>query len=126
MATDVRLEDIDFEGIEQRHRDAMLKLILTWGTMDGALGMMLAKIAGKPLVDMAELISRANGSTRFAEMRKILKETPGAENAVAKLKKYKKQYEKFSTVRNAIAHSHCAGVLTKDREYLVFAAFEKV
>jgi hypothetical protein len=35
--------------LEQRHRDAMLDLVLAWGSLDGALGMLLASVQGKPL-----------------------------------------------------------------------------
>jgi hypothetical protein len=40
--------DID-PDLEQRHRDAMLDLVLAWGTLDGALGMALARLLGKPV-----------------------------------------------------------------------------
>lgn len=42
------------------------------------------------------------------------------------LKKHKKSYERFSKARNLIAHSHCAGIWMRDREYVVFATYEKV
>ena len=42
------------------------------------------------------------------------------------MKKHKRDYERHSGVRNRIAHSHCAGVWARDRDFIVFAAFEKV
>jgi len=36
---------LDFE---QRHRDAMLDLVLAWGSLDGALGMLLSCVLGIP------------------------------------------------------------------------------
>lgn len=119
-------EDIDREGIQQRHRDVMLDLILTWGSLDGALGIMLSRITGQPLVETAQQFLKSNGSTRFHEMRKAIKAVPGGEGAASKLKKYKKKYEEYADVRNAIAHSHCAGTWKKDHNFLAFAAFEPV
>lgn len=118
-------EDIECE-LEQRHRDAMLDLVLAWGSLDGALGMMLSRTIGIPLIDGAELIGKMPASARFAQMRKLMLANPGGAEAARTLKKHKRSYERYSTPRNFVAHSHCAGVWTKDRDYVVFATFEKV
>jgi hypothetical protein len=49
-----REEDIVRE-LEQRHRDAMLDLVLAWGELDGALGMLLSVASGTPMADGAEM-----------------------------------------------------------------------
>jgi hypothetical protein len=53
----------------------------------------------------------------------ILRKAP---DAARMIKKHKKNYEHHSRPRNRIAHSHCAGVWTRDREFIVFQTFEKV
>ena len=35
--------------LEQRHRDAMLDLVLAWGALEGALGVLLSCARGLPL-----------------------------------------------------------------------------
>ena len=109
--------------LEQRHRDAMLDLILAWGSLDGALGMFLSRLLGKPFDQGAELIGRASGSVRLAAARIILRNAPDAARII---KKHKKDYERLSRLRNRIAHSHCAGLWTRDRDYIVFQSFERV
>ena len=52
--------------------------------------------------------------------------SPGGADAAHTVKKHKKDYELHSFPRNRIAHSHCVGVWTQDRNFIVFAAFEKV
>lgn len=111
--------------LEQRHRDAMLDLVFAWGTMDGALGMLLSRVLGVPIVEGAELIGKLRGSAKLEKVRKALRNVPGGADAARIMKKHKKDYERHSGVRNRIAHSHCAGVWTRDRDFIVFAVFEK-
>ena len=111
--------------LEQRHRDAMLDLVLTWGTLDGALGMLLSRVLGVPFDQGAELMSKMPSSARMAEVRKVLRNAPGGADAARIVKKHKKNYERYSFARNRIAHSHCAGVWTRDQDYIVFAPFKK-
>jgi hypothetical protein len=114
--------DIDLV-LEQRHRDAMLDLVLAWGSLDGALGMLLSRLLEKPFDQGAELIGRASSSLRLAAARIILRNAPEAARII---KRHKNNYERHSRPRNRIAHSHCAGVWTRDREFIVFQVFEKV
>jgi len=111
--------------IENKHRKAMLDLVLAWGSLDGALGMLLSRFLGVPMHLGAEEFGKRPGSAKFAEMIKLLRETEGAEKLVKLLRKSKKEYEKFSTPRDRIAHSHCAGIWTKDDDYVVFATFDR-
>ena len=48
--------------LEQRHRDAMLDLVLAWGSLDGALGMLLSRVLGVPLDQGAKLIGKLPNS----------------------------------------------------------------
>ena len=112
--------------LEQRHRDAMLDLVLAWGSLDGALGMLLSCVLGLPLDQGAELIGKLPGSARLAKVRKALQNVPGGADAARILKRHKKNYERHSIPRNRIAHSRCVGVWTRDRNYIVFTTFEKV
>lgn len=123
--TDIDPDDIQPQ-LDQRHRDAMLDLILAWGELDGALGMFLSRVLGLPLVQGAELIGRESGSAKLAKAVQILRDAPNAEGATSFLRKHKKMYERFSKPRNRIAHSNCIGVWPQDRKFVVFAVFEKV
>jgi hypothetical protein len=104
--------------LEERHRAAMLDLILMWGTLDGALGMLLSTMEDLPYSHGADMYGDLPSSTKFARMRKVLKRSsePAAAKASKKLKSYKKTYERCSDIRNFIAHSHCPGIWTIDRD----------
>ena len=104
----------------------MLELVLAWGSLTGALGMLLSRVLGVPFDQGAELIGRRPDSAKLAEVVKVLRNAPGGADAARIVKKHKKNYERHSIARNHIAHSHCAGVWTRDRDFIVFAAFEKV
>ena len=112
--------------LEQRHRDAMLDLVLAWGELDGALGILLSGVRGLPLDQGAELIGRLPSSAKLAEVCKVLWNAPGGADAARIMKKHKKNYELHSRPRNRIAHSHCVDVWTQDRNFIVFATFKKV
>jgi len=116
----------DVKQLQQRHRDAMLDLILAWGSLDGALGMMLARVMGIPMVEGAELVSGMPATARFAHMRRLLLKSATGADAAAMLKKHKKSYEQLAPMRNMIAHSHCAGFWTKYPDYVVFLTYQKV
>lgn len=108
------------------HRDAMLDLVLAWGTLDGVLGMLLAKFLNLPLHEAADQIGKQNGSAKLAEVIKIVSQAEAGEKFAKLLRKHKKTYEKYSKERNKIAHGHCAGYLLCDENYIVFAVFERV
>jgi hypothetical protein len=112
--------------LEQRHRDAMLDLVLAWGSLDGALGMLLSCVQGLPLDQGAEQIGKRSSSAKLEEVCKVLQNTPGGVDAARILKKHKKNYERYSRTRNRIAHSRCEGVWTRNRDFIVFMVFEKV
>ena len=130
MAKPVRIAQDQLDNIaeniaplEERHRAAMLHLILTWGTLDGALGMLLSTMEDLPYSHGADMYGDLPSSTKFARMRQVLKRSsaPAAANASKKLKSYKKTYERCSDIRNFIAHSHCPGIWTIDRDIILFA-----
>ncbi len=104
----------------------MLDLVLAWGTMDGALGMLLSRVLGVPIVQGAEIIGKLRGSAKLEEVRKALRNAPGGADAARIVKRHKKHYERHSFPRNRIAHSRCVGVWTVNQDFIVFAAFEKV
>ena len=108
------------------HREAMLDLVLAWGTLDGALAMLLAHVMGLPYHEAADTIGKQNGSGKLAEMIRLIKQRDSAEDAAKFLKKHIKLYERHSKSRNKIAHGHCAGYLLADENYVVFAIFERV
>ncbi len=112
--------------LERRHRDVMLDLILAWGELDGALGMFLSRVLGVSFVQGAELIGRVSGSAKLAEVVKIIRDVPNGADAARNLRKHKKNYERYSIPRNRIAHSKCVGIWTRNKDFIVFAVFEKV
>ena len=112
--------------LERRHRDVMLDLILAWAELDGALGMFLSRVLGVSLCHGAELIGRMSGSAKLAEVVKIIREVPNGADAARNLRRHKKYYERYSMPRNRIAHSNCVGIWTRNQDFIVFAAFEKV
>ncbi len=112
--------------LEQRHRDAMLDLVLAWGELDGALGILLSGVRDLPLVQGAELVGRRANAAKLEEICKVLRNAPGGADAARIVKKHKKHYELHARPRNRIAHSRCRGVWTQDRNFIVFMTFEKV
>lgn len=112
--------------LEPRHREAMLDLILTWASLDGALSMLLANVRGSNWVEVAEDIRKLRGSAKLAEVARQIKCHKDGAEAAAKLRKIKKRYEKYSRLRDHIAHSRCVGASKASPEFVVFLTFERV
>ena len=104
----------------------MLDLVLAWGSLDGAFGMLLSCVRELPLDQGAELIGRLPNSAKLAKICKVLRDVPGGANAARTMRKHKKNYELYSRPRNRIAHSRCVGIWKQDRNFIVFATFDKV
>lgn len=119
-----REQDICRE-LEQRHRDAMLDLVLAWGELDGALGMLLSAASSIPMADGAQKFGRLPGSEKLQQLFKAVRAHPNGTNAAKQIRKHKKAYELHSFPRNRIAHSKCLGINRLDRDFILFAAFEK-
>ena len=117
--TDIRRE------LDQRHRDAMLDLVLAWASLDVALGMLLSGVRGLPLHEGAEQIGVMGATAKLNEVYKAVRAVPGAAEAARKLKKHKKNYEIHAAPRNSVAHACCVGVSSTDADYVVFTAFKK-
>src|SRR6185312_12324615 len=92
----------DIAPLEERHRAAMLELILIWGTLDGAIGILLSKMRGLPYSVGADQFAELSTSKRFEEVRKILATSSalGAADAARLWRRRKKTYEKHSSIRN--------------------------
>lgn len=117
--------DMDNLPLERRHRDVMLDLILAWGTLDGALGILLSTAGGLALDRGAEKFGRSGNPAKLKKLCGWLRELPGGANAASKLEKHVSLYEKYAEARNAVAHAKCLGVAKDDSEYVVFLKFEK-
>ena len=111
--------------LEQHHRDAMLDLVLAWGTLDGALGMLLSTARGLPLDKGAAKFGRSNNPDKLKKLCKWLRELPRGADTANKLEKHVSLYEKYSDPRNCIAHSKCVGADGDDPDYIVFLKFER-
>ncbi len=120
-------EAIDWHAVplEQRHRDAMLDLILAWGELDTALGMLLSCVLNMPLVEGAETVGKMPATSKFRKIFEMLRDSPNGEDAARKVKSHKRSYEKHSLIRKPIAHSKCLGAKSTDKDFILFAAFEK-
>ena len=121
----LRLEDLVRE-LEQDHREAMLDLVLAWGSLDGAISALLAHVLGVDPVDGAALLKGVPTWEKFEAMRDAVKSVPGGDEAAKVIRKHKKSYERHAATRDIIAHSHCAGYWAVDPEYVIFAKFERV
>ncbi len=119
------LDDVLRGNLQKKHRDAMLNLILTWGELDGTLGMLVSCVLDMPMVEGAEAIGKLPASAKFQEIYKMLRDAPNGKDAARVVKKHKKNYKKHSFARNRIAHSKCIGIRKSDTDYIIFAAFEK-
>jgi hypothetical protein len=102
----------------------MLDLILAWGSLDGALTMLVAAFKGEPLHVAVDRIGKEKASCKLLEIARILESDKRTAAFAKKVKAQKKQYEKYARARNRIAHSHCCGYLLSDDKYIVFAVAE--
>ena len=110
-------------SLEQRHRDAMLDLILEWAKIDGSLGWFLAALHGFDPVDGAILIEGMKAGQIFADARNAIRAMIGGDQASKAIKKMKLAYESYAPTRNRIAHSCCAGIDAADNDRIVFLIY---
>ena len=111
--------------LEQCHRDAMLDLILAWGTLDGALGMLLSTARGLPLDQGAARFGRSTNPDKLDKLCKWLRELQRSADTASKLERHIPLYRKYSESRNCIAHAKCMGADRNDADYIVFLKFQK-
>lgn len=121
-----RNTQIEVAELDRRHRDAMLDLVLTWASIDGALSMLLADVRGVSWVDAAADVRKLRGSKKLAEVVAALADQGDGAEAAKKLRAMKRRYERFSRLRDHIAHSRCIGVNKKRPDNVVFLTFERV
>lgn len=112
--------------LSDQHRELMLDLILTWGTLDGVLGIMVAAISGEKMTDAANEYGKIRGTAKFQKILDALKSKGATKEVLKAVNRHKKSYKKFSKPRNTIAHGHCAGFSKDDPDYVIFAKFEAV
>jgi len=110
--------------LKQFHREAMLDLVLAWGSLDGALTMLVSAFTDEDLNNAASRLSKVKGTAKLLEIARILEENEQDSQIAKNFRRLKKRYEKHSKPRNRIAHAHCAGYLLGDEQYLVFAVAE--
>lgn len=118
-------DDWHLVPLEQRHRNAMLDLILVWGELDSTLGMLVSCTLGLSRTDGAEKVGKYPASAKFREIFKVLRDVPDGKEAAQAVNMHKCNYEKHSLVRKPIAHSKCVGVKSSDEDFIVFMVFEK-
>lgn len=72
------------------HREPMLDLVLAWGTLDGALAMLLAHTMELPYHEAADTIGKQSGSGKLHKMIRLIKQRDSAGEATKFLKKAQK------------------------------------
>jgi len=103
----------------------MLDLVLAWGELDGALGMLLSVASGVSMADGAERFAKRSGSAKLQDLCKAVRTHPQGDQAARMIRRHKKTYEQYSIPRNRIAHSKCIGFQLADPDFILFAVFEK-
>ncbi len=98
----------------------MLDLILVWASIDGALGALVAELRGISWAETADSVGRTRGSAKFQEAIRELKKHSKSQEPARKLKRIKKRYEKYSELRDHIAHSRCVGINKLEPDLIVF------
>ncbi len=111
--------------LKQFQREILLDLILAWGSLDGALTMLVSAYTGEALHEAADRMGKLKGSMKILEIVAILESSELTVDMAKKFKKLKKRYEKHSKPRDRIAHAHCPGYLLSDDQYIVFAVTER-
>ncbi len=115
--------------LKQFQRDTLLDLVLAWGSLDGALTILVSTFTGEALHEAADRMGKLKGSMKILEIVALLEgirlTSEVANEMVKKFKKLKKRYEKHSKPRDRIAHAHCCGYLLSDDQYIVFAITER-
>ena len=115
--------------LEQHHRDAMLDLILVWGSLDGAIKTLLSDLKGYNLQEGADRFEKMSASKAIGEIRDVYRNKYGhmqeGQSIASNWRKIKKKYERHSKARNTIAHSHCVGFLKDHPNYIIFLPFKR-
>lgn len=104
-------------------KDAMLDLILAFGTLDGAISMLASTVFGLDPTSGSILFSRSRAEEKIAKMIR-LHTAHGVIETASELKMMKKAYQRHVASRNTVAHSHCIGVSRTDNEIILFATYE--
>ena len=76
--------------LKQFHRDAILDLVLVWGSLDGALTMLVSEITGEELHKAAGRLVKLKGSSKILEIARVLSEHQKSGEVAAKFRKLKK------------------------------------
>ncbi|MEX0364573.1 MAG: hypothetical protein AB3N22_00795 [Ruegeria sp.] len=80
-------------------------------------------------MDIADHLERKRGEEKFRFVLELFKEAPASAaktNVLRTFKQQKKKYQKFSKLRNTVAHSKLVGLDDERPGYLKFISFERV
>ena len=102
-------------------RLVFIDVIMRWASVDGTVSRLFASFHGLDDITHADEISAHPTTLKLRE----IKTTAARSNArlATDIGKLKKKYERFSPVRNPIAHCHCAGVMRSDPDRAVFLQY---
>lgn len=115
-----RPDDLD-RTLTAEIRELFLDVVMRWASVDGAVSQLFASIHGLEDIPSADAIG---GRPTDWKLRQIQITTrPHAPDLAKVIGKLKKQFERYSDVRNTIAHCHCAGRLKSDPERAVFLRY---
>lgn len=115
-----RPDDLD-RTLTPEIRELFLDVVLRWASVDGAVSQLFASIHGLEDISNADAIG---GHPTDWKLRQIqMAARPHAPDLAKVIGKLKKQFERYSDVRNTIAHCHCAGRMKSDPERVVFLRY---
>lgn len=102
-------------------RSVFIDVIMRWASVDGAVSRLFASFHGLDDVAHADDIGAHPTSAKLLQ----IKRTAARSNAqlAADIGRLKKLYERYASVRNQIAHCHCAGVMRSDPARAVFLQY---
>ena len=117
-ATDV------LSGLSPEHEKAILQVVFRWATLDGAVSRLYVALHGLNDLESADEVSDQPTSVKLRALQ--LRMRPEAPTLATAFGRLKRQYEKYTPVRNTIAHCHCVGHLASDPDRAVFMRYRRI
>lgn len=118
------LDDLE-KVIEQNVRDEMLDVILSWARFDTFVSKW-ATLAFGTEPDAAVILMGNMDTKNKLDKLKALYEHYGFAEGAESLNRLRKAHGEHVDVRNAIAHSSCAGRMKSDHNRIVFSSMKRV
>lgn len=102
-------------------RDAICHVIIAWGMLDTMISQLLLRAFGLTMDDGSILLGTMDTRTKLDRL-KMLYNQHGMPEAAQSIATLSALHSKHVTVRNAIAHSVCAGHFRRDPRVILFTS----